>query len=46
MAISETKALMETQSTDPNQWPDLILSSSITGLLMQGALFPLHWLQC
>jgi len=24
-------------STDPNPWPDLILSSSATGLLMEGA---------
>jgi len=27
-----------TQSTNPNQCPDLILSSSTTGLLMEGAL--------
>jgi len=33
------KALKGTQGTDPNQWPCLILSSSTTGLLMEGALF-------
>ena len=26
------EALKESQSTDPNQWPDLIISSSTTGL--------------
>jgi len=36
-AIS-AKGLKETQSTDPNQYPDLILSSSSTELLMEGAL--------
>jgi len=30
--------LKETQSTDPNQWLDLILSPSTTGLLTEGAL--------
>jgi len=30
-----------TQSTNPNQWPDLIISSSTTGLLMEEALHPL-----
>ena len=30
------------QSTDLSQWPDLILSSSTTGLLIQGALLPLR----
>jgi len=28
----------ESQSTDHNHWPRLILSSSTTGLLMEGAL--------
>jgi len=28
----------------PNQWPGLILSSSTTGLLTEGALLPLHQL--
>jgi len=28
----------------PNQWSGLILSSSTTGLLAEGALLPLHWL--
>jgi len=36
------KALKETQSTNPNQCPDLILSSSTNGLLMEGELIPLH----
>ena len=35
------KALMGTQSTNPNQWPGLIFSSSITGLLTEGALLHL-----
>ena len=30
-----------TQSTNPNQWPGLILSSSTDGLLTEGALLPL-----
>jgi len=30
----------ETQSTEPNQCPGLILSSSTTGLVTEGALFP------
>jgi len=39
------KALKETQSTSCNQCPGLILSSSTTGLLMEGALVqPLCWL--
>jgi len=29
-----------TQNTNPNQWPDLILSSSTTGLVMEEALLP------
>jgi len=33
-----------TQSTNPNQWSDLILSSSAAVLLTEGALHPLHWL--
>jgi len=36
------KALKETQSTNPNQWPGLILSSSTTGLLMEEGLLPLY----
>jgi len=35
------KALKRTQSTDPNQWPGLILSSSTTRLLMERTL-PLY----
>jgi len=35
-------ALKGTQSTNPNQWPDLILSSSTSGLLMEGALICPH----
>jgi len=34
----------EAQSTDLNQWPGLFLSSSITRLLMEGAILPLHQL--
>jgi len=34
---NSVKALKETQSIDPNQCPDLILSSSTTGLLTEGA---------
>jgi len=33
--------LKETLSTDPNQWPGLILSSSTSGLLMERTLLPL-----
>ena len=33
-----------TQSTDSNQWPDLIVGSSTAGLLMEEALLPVHWL--
>jgi len=36
------KALKVTQSTNSNQWPGLILSSSTTGLLMEEALLPLY----
>jgi len=32
------EALKETQSTDPNQWPCLIFSSSTIGLLKQAAM--------
>jgi len=35
------KAVKGTQSSNPNQWPGLILSSSTTELLMEGALLPL-----
>ena len=38
---SSVKALKETQSTGPNQWPGLILSSSTTVLLTAGALLSL-----
>jgi len=41
---NSVKALKETQSTGPNQWPGLILSSFSTRLLTQGALLPLCWL--
>ena len=37
------KTMMETQSTDPNQWPGLIISSSTTGLLKEEVLLPLRW---
>jgi len=37
-AIS-VKAPMKTQSTNPNHWPGLILSSSTTGLLTEKELF-------
>jgi len=33
---NNVKALKETEGTDPDQWPGLILSSSTTGLLMEG----------
>jgi len=33
-----TKAMKGTQSTGPNQWPGLILSSSTIELLTEGAL--------
>jgi len=36
------KALNETQSNNPNQWPALILPSSITRLLMAGTLYALY----
>jgi len=39
-----TKALKETQSTNCHQWPGLILSSSTTGLIMEGATLAL-WCQ-
>ena len=35
---SSVKALKETQSTDPNQWPGLVLSSSTTEFLKEGEL--------
>jgi len=35
--------MKETQSTDPNQWPGVILSSS-TGLMMEEALLHLYWI--
>jgi len=35
------KALKETQTIDCNQWPDLILFSSTTGLPKEGPLLPL-----
>jgi len=38
--ISVTE-LKETQTADPNQWPGLILSSSTTGLLIEGVLVPI-----
>jgi len=39
-AQSVKVALKETQTTGPNQWPCLILSSSITGLLREEASVP------
>ena len=38
---NSVKALEETQSTDPNQWPGFNLSSSTTGLLTDWALLSL-----
>jgi len=38
------KALKDTQSTDINQWPDLMISSPITRLLAEGVLLPQHLL--
>jgi len=38
------KALKETKGANPNQWPGLILFSSIAGHLMEGALLSLCWL--
>jgi len=38
------KALNGTQSTDPDQWPDLILSLSTTRLLMEETFLPLRQL--
>jgi len=37
---NSVKALKETGSTLPNQWPGFILSSSTTGLLVEAELFP------
>jgi len=42
---NSVKAVKLTQSTDPNQWPDLILSSSITRLPSEGVL-DLYVLPC
>ena len=41
---NSVKTLKVTQSTKPNQWPDLVLSSSITGLLKEEALLLFCWL--
>jgi len=38
------KALKDTQSTEINQCPDLMISSPITRLLAEGALLPQHLL--
>jgi len=38
---NSVKELNETQTADPSQWPGLILSSSTTGLLIEGALVPI-----
>jgi len=38
------KPLEERESSDPNQWLDLNISLSITGLIMELAMFPLDWL--
>jgi len=42
--IISVKVLKETQSTNPNQWPGLILSLFTTRLLTEGALLPKGWL--
>jgi len=39
---NSVKTLKGTQSTDPNHWPGLILSSSTTRLLTEATLIPLH----
>jgi len=36
-ALPITQALTESQNTESNQWPSLILSSSICGLLKKAA---------
>jgi len=41
---TSVKALKGTQSTNPNQWPGLILSSSTTGLPDGRGAVPLHQL--
>jgi len=41
---SITHSLKELQSSNPNQWPGLILYSAITTLLKEGLLLPLFWL--
>jgi len=38
-----THSLKELQSSNPNQWPGLILYSAITTLLKEGLLLPLFW---
>jgi len=40
--IDTQSSVKGTQSTDHNQWPDLILSSSSTTLLINGVLLHLH----
>jgi len=42
LPVTQVKAVKETQSTEPNQWPGLILSSSTTRLLTERALLTLH----
>jgi len=37
-------SITQTQSTNHNPWPDVILSSSTTGLLTEGDVLPLHHL--
>jgi len=39
--VLDVKALKETPSMDPNQWPGIILPSSTTKLMREGALVPL-----
>jgi len=39
-STSSLSALNVIQSTDPNRWPGLVLSSSATGLLRGGTLLP------
>jgi len=43
--FSPATSLKETECSDPDQWPGLILSSSTTGLLMEGVwpLTPPLW---
>jgi len=45
LSLSQAKSIKALKErADPKQWPGLITSSSITGFLMEGALFHLCWL--